>query len=112
MMVPATISSFFFFSSRRRHARLRTVTGVQTCALPIWVLALGGELPYRVRGGVLRGRAGGAGGEGPGRIPARVTGRLTEALGRAESLRREGGLGHAAPGRTIPGRGGPPVVRG
>src|SRR2546430_9320839 len=26
---------FFFFSSRRRHTRL-TVTGVQTCALPIW----------------------------------------------------------------------------
>src|ERR1051325_7349630 len=26
---------FFFFSSRRRHTRLRTVTGVQTCALPI-----------------------------------------------------------------------------
>src|ERR1051325_12112377 len=26
----------FFFSSRRRHTRLRTVTGVQTCALPIW----------------------------------------------------------------------------
>src|ERR1051325_3097151 len=24
-----------FFSSRRRHTRLRTVTGVQTCALPI-----------------------------------------------------------------------------
>src|ERR1051325_11946421 len=27
---------FGFFSSRRRHTRLRTVTGVQTCALPIW----------------------------------------------------------------------------
>ena len=27
--------SFFFFSSRRRHTRLLTVTGVQTCALPI-----------------------------------------------------------------------------
>ena len=26
---------FFFFSSRRRHTRLLTVTGVQTCALPI-----------------------------------------------------------------------------
>src|SRR5213082_2984279 len=31
---------FFFFSSRRRHTRLCQVTGVQTCALPIW---LGGE---------------------------------------------------------------------
>src|SRR5881409_988357 len=27
---------FFFFSSRRRHTRCETVTGVQTCALPIW----------------------------------------------------------------------------
>src|SRR5881296_4461559 len=28
---------FFFFSSRRRHTRCCCVTGVQTCALPIWV---------------------------------------------------------------------------
>src|ERR1043166_2614837 len=28
---------FFFFSSRRRHTRFRNVTGVQTCALPIWL---------------------------------------------------------------------------
>src|SRR5215213_7161067 len=27
---------FFFFSSRRRHTRW-SVTGVQTCALPIWL---------------------------------------------------------------------------
>src|SRR5213082_3921118 len=27
---------FFFFSSRRRHTRLCQVTGVQTCALPIF----------------------------------------------------------------------------
>src|ERR1044071_2774070 len=27
---------FFFFSSRRRHTRSPLVTGVQTCALPIW----------------------------------------------------------------------------
>src|SRR3546814_19747283 len=30
--------SFFFFSSRRRHTRCALVTGVQTCALPIWTL--------------------------------------------------------------------------
>src|SRR3546814_9474019 len=33
---------FFFFSSRRRHTRCALVTGVQTCALPIyhaWALA-------------------------------------------------------------------------
>src|SRR3546814_11111797 len=29
---------FFFFSSRRRHTRCALVTGVQTCALPIWLV--------------------------------------------------------------------------
>src|SRR3546814_1386332 len=29
----------FFFSSRRRHTRCALVTGVQTCALPIYDLA-------------------------------------------------------------------------
>src|SRR3546814_16314250 len=29
---------FFFFSSRRRHTRCALVTGVQTCALPIYNL--------------------------------------------------------------------------
>src|SRR3546814_10534454 len=29
---------FFFFSSRRRHTRCALVTGVQTCALPIYFL--------------------------------------------------------------------------
>src|SRR6187397_166880 len=50
---------FFFFSSRRRHTRWCTVTGVQTCALPIsagatfgyqllWavVLGVGGIITY------------------------------------------------------------------
>src|SRR3546814_8874862 len=32
----------FFFSSRRRHTRCALVTGVQTCALPIFTLALAG----------------------------------------------------------------------
>src|SRR3546814_13767078 len=32
---------FFFFSSRRRHTRCALVTGVQTCALPIWRRELG-----------------------------------------------------------------------
>src|SRR3546814_2519397 len=27
----------FFVSSRRRHTRCALVTGVQTCALPIWI---------------------------------------------------------------------------
>src|SRR3546814_2396623 len=32
---------FFFFSSRRRHTRCALVTGVQTCALPIYDLSVG-----------------------------------------------------------------------
>src|ERR1051325_10309048 len=32
----AVASGFLLYPSRRRHTILRTVTGVQTCALPIW----------------------------------------------------------------------------
>src|SRR3546814_3760156 len=35
-MVFLLIFFLFFFSSRRRHTRCALVTGVQTCALPIW----------------------------------------------------------------------------
>src|SRR3546814_4606241 len=31
-----SVFSLFFFSSRRRHTRCALVTGVQTCALPIF----------------------------------------------------------------------------
>src|SRR3546814_11004667 len=33
---------FFFFSSRRRHTRCALVTGVQTCALPIYYALVAG----------------------------------------------------------------------
>src|SRR3546814_1246328 len=33
------VGRVFFFSSRRRHTRGALVTGVQTCALPIWLPA-------------------------------------------------------------------------
>src|SRR3546814_4507739 len=40
---------FFFFSSRRRHTRCALVTGVQTCALPIYPFLIwkepGGRMP-------------------------------------------------------------------
>src|SRR3546814_7391681 len=36
---------FFFFSSRRRHTRCALVTGVQTCALPIFPQVSLGILP-------------------------------------------------------------------
>src|SRR3546814_1170343 len=35
---------FFFFSSRRRHTRFALVTGVQTCALPIYGPSLMNEI--------------------------------------------------------------------
>src|SRR3546814_5556516 len=40
--LPCWLSVFFrfFFSSRRRHTRCALVTGVQTCALPIYAAAL------------------------------------------------------------------------
>src|SRR5881296_286034 len=47
----------FFFSSRRRHTRCCCVTGVQTCALPIWAFIR--RLPwYRFAAGALAGGAG------------------------------------------------------
>src|SRR3546814_15456538 len=36
MMLISFVFLFFFFSSRRRHTRCALVTGVQTCALPIF----------------------------------------------------------------------------
>src|SRR3546814_4478564 len=41
----------FFFSSRRRHTSCALVTGVQTCALPIWP-ATGMEYPGIVFDGI------------------------------------------------------------
>src|SRR3546814_1409632 len=35
----------FFFSSRRRHTRCALVTGVQTCALPIYLVFMAGQIP-------------------------------------------------------------------
>src|SRR3546814_2485868 len=39
MLHYSALCEFFFFSSRRRHTRCALVTGVQTCALPIYVPA-------------------------------------------------------------------------
>src|SRR3546814_1369103 len=36
MVMLCVFVNFFFFSSRRRHTRCALVTGVQTCALPIY----------------------------------------------------------------------------
>src|SRR3546814_20197553 len=45
------MSFVLFFSSRRRHTRCALVTGVQTCALPIFAIAVnqhGGAEPFAV----------------------------------------------------------------
>src|SRR3546814_3253222 len=42
---------FFFFSSRRRHTRCALVTGVQTCALPIFVVGEGERMEAGSHGG-------------------------------------------------------------
>src|SRR3546814_10124069 len=54
---------WFFFSSRRRHTRCALVTGVQTCALPIF-------LAYAVQRPRLRGASGPA--RGSSQAPERV----------------------------------------
>src|SRR3546814_5871251 len=38
--VGVSFMNCFFFSSRRRHTRCALVTGVQTCALPIYALTI------------------------------------------------------------------------
>src|SRR3546814_9194499 len=80
---------FFFFSSRRRHTRCALVTGVQTCALPIWH---GGDRRRQRR------RAGG--GRQPQFPPARLQPRdRGQAPGRfaAQALRLHAGAGFAQP---------------
>src|SRR3546814_7193698 len=41
---------FFFFASRRRHTRCALVTGVQTCALPIFTRTVRTVAPAPFRG--------------------------------------------------------------
>src|SRR3546814_21010103 len=53
--------SVFFFSSRRRHTRCALVTGVQTCALPIWRRRSHGRGSSPPRSSLLARRAGGTG---------------------------------------------------
>src|SRR3546814_7562743 len=45
--------SFFFFSSRRRHTRCALVTGVQTCALPIYYSTINNFGAGHARGEVI-----------------------------------------------------------
>src|SRR3546814_16842000 len=44
MFILVSSICMFFFSSRRRHTRCALVTGVQTCALPIWLHLINGKV--------------------------------------------------------------------
>src|SRR5213082_1971522 len=95
---------FFFFSSRRRHTRLCQVTGVQTCALPIWALWTPRE--RRALALTLRGLAWrvqvisdaqaaflGAVGDGPGVLVLAGTGSIVVAHDGRGRWTRAGGFG-------------------
>src|ERR1044072_6538129 len=87
---------YLFFSSRRRHTRYISVTGVQTCALPIWVMfgldcRLTGEDPDALVCDTDRER-GAADGQ------QEVTGAPAPRLGeRDDQVRRQGDLVDARP---------------
>src|SRR3546814_4373356 len=51
MCVNIVWMSLLFFSSRRRHTRCALVTGVQTCALPIYDVSLRGLIPAELAKG-------------------------------------------------------------
>src|SRR3546814_16386525 len=64
------MSVSFFFSSRRRHTRCALVTGVQTCALPIFLQAATSTAADAVRAfGTLQYLASGAAGAFPASNP-------------------------------------------
>src|SRR3546814_3651237 len=44
---------FFFFSSKRRHTICALVTGVQTCALPIWPARVRRKAKTRMEGALM-----------------------------------------------------------
>src|SRR3546814_8906537 len=48
MCMSYVVLYFFFFSGRRRHTRCALVTGVQTCALPVWPNQISGGQQQRV----------------------------------------------------------------
>src|SRR3546814_9764119 len=69
-LVAVCCIGFFFFSIRRRHTRCALVTGVQTCALPIWT-----RVARSAPEDAARRRAGGAGQAGEGRSEERRVGK-------------------------------------
>src|SRR3546814_19703826 len=83
---------FFFFSSRRRHTRCALVTGVQTCALPIFSVML--ELQADCLAGLWANRADAA-------MQILEQGDIDEALGAASAI-GDDTLQEQAQGRVTP----------
>jgi len=75
----------FFFSSRRRHTRFRNVTGVQTCALPIYISAATGAELGSVTSALTRAYNGNF--SSLGKIQNAYTMAELKAMGFAESVR-------------------------
>src|SRR3546814_18835412 len=74
-------SGFFFFSSRRRHTRCALVTGVQTCALPIYGgLTAVSDVPFSLAEGEMRGVIG-PNGAGKSTFFAMLAGELAKTTG-------------------------------
>src|SRR3546814_6430609 len=75
----------FFFSSRRRHTRCALVTGVQTCALPIFALAgIALQLTFDSRGDCAAANIAAMGG---GDVARRLGGVEKVLIGRSEERR-------------------------
>src|SRR3546814_6077433 len=87
------VSIGFFFSSRRRHTRCALVTGVQTCALPIWtciaIRPFGGDHGKRT---IIDGRTRSADaiGRGTGKVAANVPAECRASTERHSTAQREG----------------------
>src|SRR3546814_11212591 len=98
----------FFFSSRRRHTRCALVTGVQTCALPIFFRRAEGD---RIMTGNLTDltvaairdgfRKGEFTADGAGRVAERAAQRAAETA--AQTERKSVGSGKRVAGRVDPG---------
>src|SRR3546814_159625 len=103
---------FFFFSSRRRQTRCALVTGVQTCALPIFVARAARAHPRRTSRNIRRSRptcrrlASNAPGLRPlarspaGWLQAAQRRRAADARSDSEGQRRKARQKDAAPGRV------------
>src|SRR5881296_1246263 len=93
----------FFFSSRRRHTRCCCVTGVQTCALPIWErTAARAQCGPAIGGGVGYARGSGAASAGVSGATDRdgAVSRIAGAPAGGVSPDRSGGTGGAGDRRA------------